>query len=195
MSDSTFLSNKQRMDLCIKEITQGSEAALETLYNELSKPVFLFAMSILKNYQLAEDALQETFLKIMASANTYRLGTNPKAWIFSIARNVCIEFLKRNRVTLLDNEDINTIAEFRDAEDEAFNSLDSIECFSKLDWLEKEIMVLFVFAGFKQTEIAKLLNIPYMKVRSKYGYSVKKLKKYYADRITSDRKEILYNEK
>ncbi len=190
-----FLSNRQQIDLCINEISQGSEAALEKLYSEFRKPIFLFAMSILKNYPLAEDALQDTFLKIMASAKTYRLGTNPKAWIFSITRNVCVEFLKKSRMTLLDEEILETIVDERTAEDAVFDTLDSIECLAKLDSIEREIIVLYVFAGFKQTEIAKILGIPYIKVRSKYGYAAKKLKQHYAALSPPDRKEIVFNEK
>jgi DNA-directed RNA polymerase specialized sigma24 family protein len=44
---------------------------------------------------------------------------------------------------------------------------------------EREIVSLYVYAGFSQVEIAKELQIPYVKVRSQYGYAIKKLRAYY----------------
>ena len=38
-------------------------------------------------------------------------------------------------------------------------------------------MSLYIFSGLRQTEIAQVMKMPYIKVRSKYGYAVKKLRK------------------
>lgn len=89
------MTNKQ-LDLCICEIATGNREALRQLYDEFKNPIFLFDLSILKNYQAAEDVEQDTFLNIMQSACKYRPGTNAKAWIFSITRNCCSDYLKTN---------------------------------------------------------------------------------------------------
>ena len=55
------------------------------------------------------------------------------------------------------------------------------EALSKLNSTEREIVSLYAFAGLKQTEIAKVMKMPYVKVRSVYGYAIKKLRKELAD--------------
>lgn len=67
------MTNKQ-LDLCICEIATGNREALRQLYDEFKNPIFLFDLSILKNYQAAEDVEQDTFLNIMQSACKYRPG-------------------------------------------------------------------------------------------------------------------------
>ena len=59
------------------------------------------------------------------------------------------------------------------------NEIEVTEALKTLLPQEREIVSLFVFGGLKQTEIAEIMNLSYMKVRSKYGYAMKKLKKYY----------------
>lgn len=86
----------RQLDLCIKKIANGDKDALRQLYDELKNPIFLFALSLTKSYQSAEDAEQETFLNVMQCAHKYRQGTNAKAWIFGIARNCCVDSFKAN---------------------------------------------------------------------------------------------------
>lgn len=74
------MTNKQ-LDLCICEIATGNREALRQLYDEFKNPIFLFDLSILKNYQAAEDVEQDTFLNIMQSACKYRPGTNAFAQV------------------------------------------------------------------------------------------------------------------
>lgn len=171
------MTNRQ-LDLCISEIASGSRESLRQLYEELKNPVFMFALSIVKNTVIAEDAEQETFLRVMQSAATYRKGTNPKAWIFGIARNCCIDSLKALAKDIpLETEALADIP----AEENLFNKADNraiaLEALGCLKEEEQLIVSLYLYAGLKQTEIAKLLQIPYLSVRSKYGYALKKLRR------------------
>jgi RNA polymerase sigma-70 factor (ECF subfamily) len=182
--EKSSMSNAQ-IDLCINEISNGDRLAVKKLYDEFNKPIFLFALSIVKDFQIAEDVLQETFLNIMASAATYRLGTNPKAWIYSIARNACLLAIKKLHSNILvDLDDIENIAEPISLEDKLTgNSIDTLEAFNILDDVEKEIVALYVFGKLRQSEVSNVLRMPYIKVRSRYAYAIKKLKKYYSRKV------------
>ena len=48
---------------------------------------------------------------------------------------------------------------------------------AKLSETEREIISLYLFGGLKQTDIARIMGMPYIKVRSLYGYALKKLRK------------------
>ncbi|MCL2298817.1 MAG: RNA polymerase sigma factor [Firmicutes bacterium] len=168
------------IDLCIQRVADGDSAAFKTLYDAFYKPIYLFGLSIVKDHQLAEDVLQDTFLSVLASAGTYRRGTKPRAWMFAIARNASLAALKnsQNKAFL----DIDEIEQTAAATPGLYgeHSVDEVEALSILTPEEREIVVLYVYAGFRQTEIAHIMQMAYSEVRSRYGYALKKLKRHYA---------------
>lgn len=70
--------------------------ALEKLYQEMYRPVFLLAASITNDTAMAEDAAHEVFLTLRRQAARYTPGSSGRAWIFSITRNVS-RYLLRTR--------------------------------------------------------------------------------------------------
>ena len=60
---SDHMTDKELNDVLI-QVSQGDTSAFEQLYNELSVPVFTVALRILKNRALAEDSVQEVFMKL-----------------------------------------------------------------------------------------------------------------------------------
>lgn len=173
------VTNKQ-LDLCISKIATGNRDALRQLYDEMKKPIFLFALSLVKNYQTAEDVVQETFLNIMQSAKNYKVGTNARAWIFSIARNCCVDsFKKHTKYIPLDTDYLQNMPEKEDRLGKVENTSLVLEALDQLNEDELTIVSLYIFTGLKQTEISKVLNLPYLSVRSKYGYAIKKLRHYF----------------
>jgi len=83
------------MDSYIGRIARGDKAAFEAFYLATKDAVYSFALSILRDRQLAEDALQDSMLALAKSAGGYRQGTNPKAWLFSLVRNCCVNIIRR----------------------------------------------------------------------------------------------------
>lgn len=167
---------KAQMEFCIAEIAKGNKVCLKEIYDEFKTPIFRFAMSIVRNYESAQDVAQETFIGIMASSKFYTKGTNPKAWIFSIARNKSLDMLKKSQKSscISDREWEN----LEDPKSQHFTNdiLNILEALKSLDPLERDIITLYIYGGLKQTEISSVLKIPYIKVRSKYGYAIRKLK-------------------
>lgn len=173
----------RQLDLCICEIAKGNREALRQLYDEMKNPIYLFALSLVKDYQLAEDVQEETFLAVMQSARNYKGGTNPKAWIFSIARNCCMDSIKANsKCICVDDETLASFSKKEDERKKTENTVIVMEALSSLSEDERMIVSLYMFSGLKQTEIAKVLGMSYLSVRSKYGYAIKKLKRYFKEK-------------
>jgi RNA polymerase sigma-70 factor (ECF subfamily) len=159
---------------------EGDRDSFRTLYNLSKDSVFRFALSIVKNYHTAEDILSETMLRIASNANKYQFGSNPKAWILGITRNLCLDVLKKSSLKDISIDDITENLAFND--DSFFASESENEAINDLKILtlqQQEIISLYVFAELKQTEIASILKIPYTRVRSQYKYALKKLRDYY----------------
>ena len=78
----------------------GDEKALEILFGCYFKQVYRFAHSYSKNSEDAEDITQKTFLKAWRNLKKFDQSKNFKTWIFSIAKNSAIDFLRKKREIL-----------------------------------------------------------------------------------------------
>jgi hypothetical protein len=61
--------NNVYFDRMVKEIAEGHSDSLSELYDTLRKPVFVLALSILQDYYVAEDVMQETFIRVATYAS------------------------------------------------------------------------------------------------------------------------------
>ena len=168
------------LDVCLGKISRQDEYALEELYRAFAKPIYRFSLMTIGDLSLAEDAMQETFLRIMSYSGTYKMGTNARAWIFRIARNACIDVMNK-RMTTTDDETMESISEEHQIDDVTENIV-LREAVARLTDVEREILSLHIYSGLKQTEIASVMRMPYIKVRSHYKYAIQKLRKEFCEK-------------
>lgn len=84
----------------IQEIAKGNQKAFETLYNNFSSKVYNTALSYTKNVEDAEEITQEVFVKIYRSAASFKGDSSLNTWVYRIAVNTSLNFLKKkNRFT------------------------------------------------------------------------------------------------
>jgi len=172
MKNSSTMADRD-IDVCIKKIASGDMTALRELYDVLRVPIYKFALSITKSPDLAEDIAQETFLRIRVYAQTYCPKGKPKAWIFSIVRNLAISELRQaTKIVDIDELDDSLISSVDNVD------IDELSLFDLLNSDEKEIVSLHVLADLNHSDIAKTMDMPYEQVRWKYAYAMKKLRKH-----------------
>lgn len=174
---------KEMIDYLIKRTADGDMDALRQLYEEFKTPVYLISLTIVKDQSLAEDILQETFIGLKANASTYTQGTNGKAWILAIAKNMSKNCLRKRHYEIQDpfmedDDGSNTYAKCI-VNDDLLEGIVISEKLSALEKDEKQIVVLHVFSGLKLIEIAGLLELPYGTVLWKYSKALGKLRKLY----------------
>lgn len=154
----------------------GEKEAFCELYKQTSNAVFSYALSILRNPDDAEDAMQETFLHIRSAAHLYKCQGKPMAWILTIARNVCLmKFRQKRHVVSLSYEEVPEELDCSQIEEEedrliletAFRILSKEEC---------QMIVLHAVSGMKHREISEIMKIPLSTVLSKYNRGIKKLR-------------------
>lgn len=159
-----------------RRIGDGDKDAFRLLYELAGNAVFAYALAILRSREDAEDAMQETFLKIRAAAHLYTPMGKPMAWILTIAKNVCMmRFREARHAAVVSIEELREDPDCRDIEDRedrivletAFRVLSPDEC---------RIIMLHAVSGMKHREIAELLNMPLSTVLSKYNRGIKKLR-------------------
>ncbi|MGN0242634.1 MAG: RNA polymerase sigma factor [Lachnospiraceae bacterium] len=171
-------------DNLIERIAHDDMAAFEELYRATDKTVYAYILSIIKNPEDAQDIMQDTYLKIRSAAHLYQNQGKPLAWIFTIARNLCLMKMRTNqRVSDTPLEDLEGTAELTSSGD--FHSEDRIVLEAALQILsqqEREIVMLHAVSGLKHHEIASSLSLPLSTVLSKYNRALKKLKKNLTER-------------
>jgi RNA polymerase sigma-70 factor (ECF subfamily) len=85
---------------------QGDVEAFTELVEAYQTPVYNLAYRMLGNSVEAEDAAQETFIRIYRRLDTYDVKRKFSSWLLSIASHYCIDRLRRRRMTLLSLEDV-----------------------------------------------------------------------------------------
>lgn len=91
-----------------KQITNaigGDESAFATLTERHRRELHVHCYRMLANFDEADDAVQETFLRAWRNRQSFDGGTLVRAWLYRIATNVCIDMLRRSsrRVTALES--------------------------------------------------------------------------------------------
>lgn len=161
---------KKELDAWMKKVAYGDEKAFETLYEQTFRGVFAFAYSYLRNFADAEDVTQETFISVKQKAGSYRAGTDVRAWLFQITKNLCLDELRRRKLRAQKEDGVlrETYADPR------IPYLDELT--ESLSDKEREIVILHAVWGYKHREIAEMKDLPLGTVTWIYKTALKKLK-------------------
>lgn len=141
-----------------------------------------YALNLTKNIEDAQDLLQETMYRALTNGEKYVEGTNLKAWLFTIMKNIFINNYRRNskRSTLIDTTDnmyfIN--APNHIVFNQGDGNLVKEDLNRAISSLNDEYRVPFMmhFEGFKYQEIAEDLDLPIGTVKSRIFFARKELK-------------------
>lgn len=171
--------NNDDLQIKLDLLHSGDKKAFEDIYNELKTPVYTIILRIVGERCIAEDVLQEFFLKIYKQymSNAEKKDKiaikNPRAYLFKIAHNMAIDAIKKNP-----QED--NIDEYDTMYLEAFDSLsyklDIERGLMKLTLLERQIVVLHINAELKFREIAVIVEKPLGTVLWHYRKAIDKLR-------------------
>jgi len=166
-------------------ICEGEEEAFDELYNKYSKPLFAYFYRMLNfDKALAEDALQDVFLKIAETPEKFDRGRSFKTWLFSVASNSCKNFYRHKIVVNDSKEELSYLS---DSPNEAgiaklFKNIDAKFFKSALDKIleelpheKKEAFILKYQEEKSITDIALIQNCPEGSVKSRLHYTIKLL--------------------
>ena len=94
----TIQSTETSDGLLASNCLLGDEHAFEGLYRRYSPALFKFIFNIVRDYDLSCDILQQVFLQLYISLPTLKTNKPFKSWLFQVARNRCLDELRRKRV-------------------------------------------------------------------------------------------------
>lgn len=176
------------------------EMTFEELMRSYANDVFRVSYLYLKDWQLAEEAVQDTFVKVYEKHNQFRGESSEKTWIMHIAINVCNNY-KRNqwfkKVLLGENHVLPRYSEEPiEAEllrrDESAHLLETI---MNLKANEKAVILLYYYQNMKISEIAVALGIKEATVKTRLQRARKKIKEFVEEETYGGtRKAEIYTE-
>lgn len=152
----------------IEELQRGDQRAFAAVYQAFSEGVFAYCLKILANRQLAEDVVQETFLKVQLHAGSIRRNESFKSWIFRIARNEALMHLRKRRLDgRLDDGSVWT----EETPHDQLVALERAEIVNRLlDSLKREyreVLLLLVYERMSYAEIAATTGATESSVKSR----------------------------
>ncbi len=166
-------SEKKFLEGALLDLTEGNKDGLRPIYENLGRMIFSVALGITGNREDSEDVLQETLMELVKCAHTYKKGTNPCAFILTVARHNALDMVRKRKENLPIDESMTVIDdEISDAAPLAADLL------SHLEEDEREIILLRIYGELSFSEVAKIMNISVFAAQKRYQRVIKKLKKY-----------------
>jgi RNA polymerase sigma-70 factor, ECF subfamily len=149
-------------------------------YSASLKPI---ALSLTRDMEDAKDLMQETMMRALSSQDKFREGTNLKAWLYTIMKNIFINDYRRKikRRTIIDTTDnlfyLNSSDRVTGNCGESDLNMKDINI--SLEKLSNDFKIPFMmhYKGFKYQEIADDLDLPIGTVKSRIHFARKELKK------------------
>lgn len=159
-----------------------SNDLLEELMSEYGEELTRTAYLYLKDWSLAEDAVQESFIKLYKNLHTFRGDASIKTWVYKILTNTCKDVLRSatmKRVVLGNFFDFKTHTEkspeLTILNNEAGKEL--AQSVLKLPLKYREVIILFYYQSFSTKEISQLLSITESTVRVRLNRGREKLRR------------------
>ncbi len=176
--------------ILIKKALAGKENAYKVLLNRHKDAVFRMIVKIVRNQEEAQDLLQETFVKAFGALSSYKFSYRFTTWLYKIAVNNCIDFLRKKRLNSLSldqpvpTEDGEVTIELADwtynpekdwASKKRALSIDS--AIQSLPQKYREVILFRHKQDKSYEEIAEVLNIPVGTVKARIFRARELLKK------------------
>lgn len=163
---------QEKLEKLLQAAAKGDKTAFRDVYNATSAKLFAVAVRILKRADLAEDVMQDAYLKIWDAAPNYspELGS-PVGWMVAITRNRAIDVLRKRVEVHVDDE--NERSEQADDAPDPFeltaqsNELKALlGCMGNLRPQQRQCLLMAYYYGYTHEEIADRMKKPVGTIKS-----------------------------
>jgi RNA polymerase sigma-70 factor, ECF subfamily len=165
-----------------EELAQKCKKLDEFAFQELTKryirPIFSFVRRYAQVEDVAEDMTQDTFFKVWKNIKQYKRGMKFRPWLYTIARNTALDYVKKRKATVFseldDNENdlafVDTLEDEKPLQTEIFDNVAMTEILAgtveKLHPDHQTVITLHYQEELTFEEIAKIMKRPMNTVKS-----------------------------
>ncbi len=154
------------------------EEAFNNIYKEYSYLVFYISFKIVKQYDIAENITNETFMKFYLNKDKIKKVDSIKYYLVNTSKNLSINYYNSQKKICSLNEEIT----FTKKEENQYQEyLEKFKDF--LNEEEMELIVYHLLYGFTFKEIAKMKNVSINTLFSKYKMALNKVRKHYKEEM------------
>ncbi len=173
MSKTVNLNNK-----IIEDCQQNNAKAQMHLYDMYCEAMFIIAKRYVKDDFIAEDMMQDAFLKVFKNIQDFKGEVTIGAWIKRIVINQCLDYLKKKRIELvsIEEKELNVADENDWTVKEEVNVAIIKTAINSLPEKYKVVLNLYLIDGYDHQEIAQVLNITEINSRSQLMRGKNKLR-------------------
>lgn len=157
----------------LHEVAIGDQAAVKSLYSQCSVPLYRILLRILKVEAIAQDALQDVFVKIWQRADQYDHSlAEPMTWMSRIARNQAIDIIRYQQVRvdldLAEGDDVLSLLADRGVNEQQMteNASSLLHCLNQLERKPRLCVMRAYCEGYSQEELSTQLGAPLGTVKS-----------------------------
>lgn len=171
---------KEALDIALNNIQNGQVVDFEKIYDAYSPALYGIALKIVKDNKVAEDVVQDTFVKIWKKIQSFDQSKGSFfTWILNIARNTAIDqyrkLAKVNLIPIQTNENFVDLGNIENSSQKTDN-IGIVDLLKVLPEEQQQIITYLYFKGFTQQELSDELNIPLGTVKTRSRSAIKALK-------------------
>ncbi len=164
----------------VERLKKGNIWAFEELIKRYKRRIYAIILSIVRDRDESEDLVQEVFLKVYEGIGKFRGKSSFYTWLYRIAVNVALSYLKKAKRELEFREEIKDPQHFKDIEEDLIKEefVDSI--FKEANTLPKKEKLVFILKfhnDLSNSEIAEVLGISKDSVKANLYHALKRIRK------------------
>jgi RNA polymerase sigma-70 factor (ECF subfamily) len=167
----------------MEDVKRGKVEKLAVLFEKHHVSLFNFFLRLTGNRNTSEDLVQEVFMRILKYRSTYQGRSKFTLWMYQIARNAHIDFLRKKKLDFSLDEQWNEPETTESSLAEKLETGEDIlllrQAIAKLPLKKREILILSRYQNLKYREIAELLGCRIGTVKAHVHRAIKELGKIY----------------
>lgn len=180
-----FVDEKQLVEMLSNPATQ--QKAFEQVVRQYSEQLYWQVRRIVLNHEDANDVMQNVMLKAWANLDTFRQASKLSTWLYRIAINESLDFMRRQKAAIVTSVDNNTtgianalLADryFDGDETEALLQ----EAIAQLPEVQRTVFNLRYYDEMKYSEMSQVLNTSEGALKASYHIAVKKISEFFKQR-------------
>ncbi len=168
----------------VDEVRNGQRSSFSELVKRHQKGLLRLSMRFVKDLDIAQDVVQESFIKTFEKLNSFEGRSSFKSWLYQITVNTARNKLREDRYDYSDIEDVQLGVDAQAEKSLVHRAVGEIlnAEVEKLPFKQKTALVLRVYEDMSFSEIAEVMECPYDTAKANYRHALLKLKEVFEDR-------------
>ena len=163
-------------EVLMERVQRGESQLLGLLARRYERSLFALSMRMLRQREAAEDAFQDTLLKVFQSRSSYRPGSSFRPWVYRICLNVCRDQLRKQQrrpQAELKEDPVDQRAGVAEEVEKARLARVVAAAVGAMPEKQRDVFLLSFYEQLPYPEIAEILDIPVGTVKSRMFHATR----------------------